>query len=64
MCSLVLTSYQYVGGAVVVILAEDDEALSTQRMESVLDRDLGRENCGIMSPPRTAADNGRRRCIR
>ena len=38
-----------------LILAKNDEALSAQRMEPILDRDFMRQNCGIMSPLRIAA---------
>jgi hypothetical protein len=51
MCRPVRSADKQVGGAVAIILADSQELLSSQRVKRISDRDLARQNSGIMYFP-------------
>lgn len=64
MCRSVRTANEKMGDSVVLVFAENYEALLCERMKRVGDSDFARQNSGIMSCLPTAAANAPRLCIR
>ena len=56
------TTNEQVGDSIVLVFTGDDEALVSEWVKRVRDRDFARQNSGIMNCLPIPADNGPRLC--